>query len=203
MSDQKTLNISIEKVSLERALERYEAIVESNVEWFNNGVLPKLKYSMDELEHLTKGFIEGWENDAIYAFNILDVSNNQIVGFAGLNFIIHQYQIAGLFYQVRTSRIGEGIATEAAKLIVRYGFDELGFQRIELVILKDNVPSQKVAEKLGAVREGLLRKMHTCTHLFQAILKVTTLPKQACTELMDPSISLSFLQYCVWGIFKR
>ncbi|MEK6223196.1 MAG: GNAT family N-acetyltransferase, partial [Chloroflexota bacterium] len=62
-----------------------------------------------------------------------------------------------LGYQVRTSRLGEGIATEAAKLVVRYGFEKLMFQRIEIVVRIDNVSSQKVAEKLGAVREGLLR----------------------------------------------
>ena len=157
MSDQKAPNIGIEKVNLERAAERHEAITESNVEWYNNGVLPELEYSMDDLEQLTKFFIDGWDNGSIYAFNIIDESNDQIVGFAGLNFIIHQYQIAGLFYQVRTSRLGEGIATEAAKLVLKYGFEELDFQRIELVILKDNIASQKVAEKLGAVREGLQR----------------------------------------------
>ena len=65
--------------------------------------------------------------------------------------------MANLGYWVRTSRAGEGIATEAAKLIARYGFEKLGFQRIEIVVPTGNLPSLRIAEKLGSVREGLLR----------------------------------------------
>ena len=65
--------------------------------------------------------------------------------------------MANLAYWVRTSRVGEGIATEAVILVARYGFEKLGFQRIEIIVSKDNAPSLRVAEKLGAVREGLLR----------------------------------------------
>lgn len=53
--------------------------------------------------------------------------------------------------------MGEGIATKAAMLVARYGFEQLGFQRIEIVGAKDNTASLGVAEKLYAVTEGLLR----------------------------------------------
>ena len=67
------------------------------------------------------------------------------------------HQFANLGYLVRTSRVKEGIATEAAKLVARYGFEKLDLQRIEVVVSTDNAPSLRVAEKLGAVKEGLLR----------------------------------------------
>ena len=65
--------------------------------------------------------------------------------------------MANLSYQIRTSRTGEGIASEAARLVAQYGFQELGLQRIEVVVAVDNAPSLRVAEKIGAFREGLLR----------------------------------------------
>jgi RimJ/RimL family protein N-acetyltransferase len=65
--------------------------------------------------------------------------------------------MANLGYWVRTSRTGEGIATKAAKSALRYGFEKLGLHRIEIVVADDNKPSLRIAEKLGAVREGLLR----------------------------------------------
>ena len=37
------------------------------------------------------------------------------------------------------------------------GFEKLGLSRIEIVVSKDNEPSLRVAEKLGATKEGLLR----------------------------------------------
>ena len=61
----------------------------------------------------------------------------------------------------------EGIATETVRLAARYGFEKLGLQRIEIVISKDNSPSNKVAQKSGAVREGLLRnrlRIHGLAH---------------------------------------
>ncbi len=150
-------NIIIEKINLERVNDLHEAAVESSKEWFAEGMIPKLDLSVDETEYFIKDSIELWANDNAYMFFILDVSTDQVVGLAFLNHVIRQYQMANLGYQVRASRMREGIATKAAKLVAEYGFEKLGFQRIELVVRKDNAPSLKVAEKLGAVREGLLR----------------------------------------------
>ena len=58
---------------------------------------------------------------------------------------------------MRTSAAGRGVATAAAQLLIPFGFDTLGLQRIEIVAAVDNLGSQRVAQKLGAVREGVLR----------------------------------------------
>ena len=130
---------------------------ESSQEWFAEGMLFKPEFSLDELHLLTRDLMGLWEEDNAYGFYILDASTNQVGGYAFLNRIIREYKLANLGYQVRTSRMGEGIATAAAKLVAEYGFEKLGFQRIEIVVRKENAASLRVAEKLGAVREGLLR----------------------------------------------
>jgi RimJ/RimL family protein N-acetyltransferase len=66
--------------------------------------------------------------------------------------------MANLGYWVRTSATGHGVATTATRLAARFGFEELGMQRIEIVAALDNIPSQRVAEKSGAKREGVLRR---------------------------------------------
>ena len=43
-------------------------------------------------------------------------------------------------------------------MAARFGFEELGLHRIEIVAAVENIASQRVAEKAGAVREGVLRK---------------------------------------------
>jgi len=154
MSTRKTPNIVLEKINLERFGDIYEAMVESSKELFNAG-FPDL--SRNEWENMIKEFIAHWEQDNAYVFYVLDETNNQIVGIALLNQIYRLHQIGNLAYIVRTSRTGEGIATEAARLVAQYGFEKLGLQRIEIVIHKDNVSSLKVAQKLGAMREALLR----------------------------------------------
>jgi ribosomal-protein-serine acetyltransferase len=156
MPEQKP-NILIEKISLERVVDLHNALVESSKEWFAEEMIPKPDVSMEELELATKDFLERWEKDDAYMFFILDGFTNQVIGFAFLNHVSRQYQMANLGYAIRTSRTGEGIATAAAKLVAHYGFEELGLQRLEIVVDQENAPSLKVAEKLGAVREGLLR----------------------------------------------
>lgn len=51
----------------------------------------------------------------------------------------------------------QGIATRATRLVVAYGFRELGLGRIEAKTLARNGQSNRVLEKLGFTREGLLR----------------------------------------------
>jgi RimJ/RimL family protein N-acetyltransferase len=150
-------NILIEKINLERFEDFYEAAVESGEEWFKAGVIPNPEFSRNEWEHMIKAFIALWEQDNAYTFYILDGSNHQIVGLALINQIYRLHQIGNLAYVVRTSRTGEGIATEAARLVAQYGFEKLGLQRIEIVVHKDNIASLKVAQNLGALREALLR----------------------------------------------
>jgi RimJ/RimL family protein N-acetyltransferase len=52
---------------------------------------------------------------------------------------------------------GRGVVTRALRLLCRYGFDELGLARLQLVADPANVASQRVAEKVGFRREGVLR----------------------------------------------
>jgi RimJ/RimL family protein N-acetyltransferase len=157
MSDRKTPTIVIEKISLDRVGDLHEALLESGSEWFEEEMIPAPELSRDELEYATRELLELWEKDEFYTFHILETSTRQILGFAFLNHVNRQYQMANLGYSVRTSRVGEGIATEAAKLVARYGFEQLGLQRIEIIARQENAASLRVTEKLGAVREGLLR----------------------------------------------
>ncbi len=61
-------------------------------------------------------------------------------------------------YWVRTPAAGGGVATEAAARVARVGFEELDLHRITLRIAVGNRASERIAEKLGFVHEGLLRK---------------------------------------------
>lgn len=157
MFEQKAPDILLEKISLERLADLHEAVVESSREWFAEEMIGKPDLSMEELEAATKELLDRWENDEFYMFFILDASKDTLVGFAFLNHVSRQYQMANLGYAIRTSRVGEGIATEAARRLAQHGFEKLSFQRLEIVVQKDNHASLKVAAKLGAVREGLLR----------------------------------------------
>jgi RimJ/RimL family protein N-acetyltransferase len=92
-----------------------------------------------------------------YSLGIFETDGGRFLGGVGINFINRVHQMANLGYWVRTSAAGRGIATAATRMAARFGFEQLGLQRIEIVVAVANIPSQRVAEKAGARREGVLR----------------------------------------------
>jgi RimJ/RimL family protein N-acetyltransferase len=93
-----------------------------------------------------------------YSFGIFEKDGGRVLGGVGINFINRVHQMANLGYWVRSSAAGRGIATGATRLAARFAFEQLGLQRVEIVVAVANVASQRVAEKAGARREGILRK---------------------------------------------
>jgi len=93
-----------------------------------------------------------------YSFGIFETDGGRLLGGVGLNFINRVHQMANLGYWVRTSAAGRGVSTRATRLAAKFGFEQLGLQRVEIVVAVDNQASQRVAEKAGATREGVLRR---------------------------------------------
>ena len=65
---------------------------------------------------------------------------------------------AEIGYSLASSAWGRGYMHEALKKLVRYGFMSLNLNRIEADIDPRNTASAKSLERLGFVREGLMRE---------------------------------------------
>lgn len=64
---------------------------------------------------------------------------------------------AGIGYWLAPEGRGRGAATHAVRLLAGWAFDALGVQRLELTCGPDNHASQRVADRCGFTREGLMR----------------------------------------------
>ncbi len=64
---------------------------------------------------------------------------------------------ASIGYILASRLWGNGYATEAARMIIDFGFDRLHLHRIEALAEPGNEPSWRVLERVGMDREGLLR----------------------------------------------
>jgi RimJ/RimL family protein N-acetyltransferase len=84
-------------------------------------------------------------------------AGGRLAGCVGLKKTDWQARVSEVGYWVAPWARGCGYATEAVQTIGRWLLDELGFERLELVAATGNVASQRVAEKAGFVREGVLR----------------------------------------------
>jgi RimJ/RimL family protein N-acetyltransferase len=60
-------------------------------------------------------------------------------------------------YWVRSDETGAGICTEAAIRVLETAFLELRFHKVVLRVAVGNIASERVAQKLGATQEGVLR----------------------------------------------
>ena len=114
-------------------------------------------YSIKDSREWMKKRPHEWGNGIEYDFAIFDARDGSFLGACGLNRIDHANRSANLGYWVRSSRMGKGIAPAATLLLAGWGFKELGLNRIEIVVAVGNLRSQRVAEKTGAQREGVMR----------------------------------------------
>jgi RimJ/RimL family protein N-acetyltransferase len=114
-------------------------------------------YSIEETREFIASRESASRDGEWYSFGIFEKDGGRFLGGVGINFINRVHQMANLGYWVRTSAAGVGIATRATRLVASFAFEQLGLQRIEIVVAVGNIPSQRVAEKAGAVREGVLR----------------------------------------------
>ena len=96
-----------------------------------------------------------WEGGRDFVFAIM--RDGEYLGGMGL----HSYRLEGLGelgYWIRTDQAGQGFATEAGEAVVAFAFDVVKLYRLELRTGVENLPSQRVAEKLGFRKEGTLRQ---------------------------------------------
>jgi RimJ/RimL family protein N-acetyltransferase len=55
---------------------------------------------------------------------------------------------------------GRGLATAATSLLIDWGLRNLGLERVEFAIQPENIASQRVAERVGAIPRGIREKSH-------------------------------------------
>ena len=80
-----------------------------------------------------------------------------VLGGSSLEHVRLEQGCAAIGYWLAPAARGRGVATHAVRLLARWAFAELSLARLELTCGPDNAASQRVAERCGFVREGLLR----------------------------------------------
>ncbi|MBT2641906.1 GNAT family N-acetyltransferase [Bacillus sp. ISL-41] len=80
-----------------------------------------------------------------------------VIGSCGFHNIVSQHFRTEIGFELSKEQWGKGIALEAVEATISHGFQHMNFQRIEALIEPLNGSSQKLVEKLGFIKEGLLR----------------------------------------------
>ena len=91
-------------------------------------------------------------------FALVDPSEDgSVLGGASLHDVELSQGRAAIGYWLAAHARGHGVATHAVLLVARWAFEEVGISRVALTCGPDNLASQRVAERCGFRREGVLR----------------------------------------------
>lgn len=102
------------------------------------------------------GAIERAQSDPRAEFYLaVTLPNDTLIGFARLG--LDGVQAGKLGYAIRADQWGRGYATDAARTLTNYGFQQLGLHRISAAIGPDNGPSVALVRRLGFQYEGRIR----------------------------------------------
>lgn len=106
-------------------------------------------------EEDARRFIRGdWRANPGHQFAVTE--DGTVVGSIGIT-VNRESRNGHIGYWCAKEARGRGVTTRALRALCRWGFDELALERLELITDPDNVASQRVAEKVGFRREGVLR----------------------------------------------
>ncbi|WP_211767263.1 GNAT family N-acetyltransferase [Kutzneria sp. CA-103260] len=107
-------------------------------------------------EPQTRGGIQAWESEwesqgfGLFAVEIR--STGELAGFTGLSvpdYFPEVLPAVEIGWRLGRSHWGQGLATEAAKAAVRFGFEERGLERIVSITQVGNDASERIITKLG------------------------------------------------------
>ena len=92
-----------------------------------------------------------------YEFGMFLKTNGRYIGNVGLINLSASHNHADISYYIDTNFRNMGLTTEAAREMLRFGFEGFGFQKISGLCMSINHASRRVMEKIGMTYEGTSR----------------------------------------------
>jgi RimJ/RimL family protein N-acetyltransferase len=114
-------------------------------------------YSREHASQFINASMAGHANGTSHDFAVCD-ARGVLAGVCGINHINLIDRFANLGYWTRSSCTQQGIAPAAVLAVAEWAFANTPLNRLQIVAAVDNVRSQRVAIKAGALREGVLRQ---------------------------------------------
>jgi RimJ/RimL family protein N-acetyltransferase len=111
-------------------------------------------------ENELRSVVDGYNSDASasgFCFAIETLAESQLVGAISFHTVSPIHRTAEIAFNLHPGFWGRGIATRCCNAIADWGFSDQHFVRIQATALDTNLPSIRVIEKCGFVREGKLR----------------------------------------------
>lgn len=111
----------------------------------------------EEVKSLLDKYISSYEKEDYYRWAIIDKSTNECIGQIAYFLVDNKNNFAEIEYCIGAAFQRKGLATEATKAVIAYGFEQISLHKVQICTKTINAPSKRVIEKCGFTYEGTLR----------------------------------------------
>ncbi|WP_435925579.1 GNAT family N-acetyltransferase [Paenibacillus sp. DYY-L-2] len=131
--------------------------------YFSNDEVTKY-YDLDSFVELRQAedLIQTWNRRYMekkgFRWAITVKPNNKVIGTCGYHNWSKEHYKAEIGYELNPAYWRQGVMTEVLQEVLRFGFEDLGLNRIEAFIDPDNIRSRYLLEKTGFHEEGYLKQ---------------------------------------------
>ncbi len=103
---------------------------------------------LEEMRSIISARMEGYKKYGYGRWATILKEGRHFVGWAGLAYL-PEFDEIDLGYRFLPEYWGQGLATEASRAVLKYGFEQLKLKRIVAIAMKENKASIRVMEKVG------------------------------------------------------
>ena len=115
--------------------------------------------TIEATSELLNRYINSYEKPETYRWGVfLKDEPDNCIGQVAFFIVDSHNEFCEVEYCIGKAYQDKGYTTEAVKAVTAYGFDVVGFNRIQVSCRHVNIPSKRVIEKCGFTYEGTLRQ---------------------------------------------
>ena len=148
-----TKNLILRKINPADSRAIFDILSDIKVtEYYDDDAFTDIAQAIDQIE----AWENGYKNSFCIRWGIIQKYDGAIIGSCGY-YGIHAWNLRASFgYELASEYWRQGIMTEALRAMISFGFDEMGLNRIDAVVMPGNNASIRMLERLGFHNEGRL-----------------------------------------------
>ena len=104
--------------------------------------------TMQEAEEQLQRYVDEYDRVGFGRWAVIRKSDRAFIGLCGIR-SLPGHSAPDLGYRLKSQYWGSGYATEAAGSVLHFALNVLGHNRVVAVVMKDNIGSIRVLEKIG------------------------------------------------------
>ncbi len=177
-----TERLFLRKISLNDVDDMYEYSSDASVtEYLTWSPHPDKVYTVEYASYLQSRYRSG----DFFDWGIVYKNTGKMIGTCGFTRFDYVNNSAEIGFVLNKSYHRQGIAAEAASIVIKFGFERLGLNRIESKFIIENDASRQVMEKLGMKFEGIRREGMLIKGIYRDIGTYSVLKKEYLKKLQS------------------